>query len=481
MEQIYLKGFPREWHSEKIDLFSYFRTYSDTLSKIFKNDKLYYKKILEQIMPDSVENLVNSDLLKLSKMTNVDQLRQINTNKKKSKQHGKPSLVSKHKYFKRFPRKKETDFSKQNQKFNKISDTNKDNSVEGFDFNSKSCLVDFSDCVNFSSLLNSPQNDNTEFTESCQIINPCPQDEIVDENVKKSLLQANYTEQCEAKLQVDAHSVIYPGKGNTSIVSYNNAIQRRKREILLSHQPAVKKNKNLKGGKHFIVSFRIHDPFDHNEESKVENFIQEILLLDYQTLDCLRDTIICESDFQDVRGDVSKDPDVPLTKMSRDVYRSAMFYFDNTFYVDKRHLDCEDYSSKVKEWGQSHNIEFGSTCDMSLMKVGNLNVRFGYPYLYVHQGVCEHIVIINDARLVTGAESLRSCDYPMISAIPRYNSECCNICHTSPGCWIVTHNDRLLYDFTFMCKICFKMFNYVDGKKCGNFKAYRYFTKSALL
>ncbi|XP_046669091.1 uncharacterized protein LOC124359945 isoform X2 [Homalodisca vitripennis] len=401
----------------------------------------------------------------------VHQLRPVNINEKKLK----------HQYVKRFPIKKETFFSKQNLNFKKTPYKNKDNSVEEFNLISNSCSIDFPDCVKFPSLLNSPQNSNTQFIESCQNINPCPQNEIVNEDVNKTLLQTNYSKQYDAKLQVPANSLIYPGKGNASIVNYNNAIQRRKREILLSHQPAARKNKNLKRGNNFIVSFRIHDPFEHTEESKVENFIQEILLLDYQTLDCLRDTIICESDFQDVRGDVSEDPDVPLTKMSRDVYRSAMFYFDNTFYVDKRHVDCEDYSSKVKEWGQSHNIKFGSTCDMSLMKVGNLNVRFGYPYLYVHQGVCEHLVIVNDARLVTGAESLRSRDYPLISAIPRYNSDCCNICHTSPACWIVTHNDRLLYDFTFLCKTCFKMFNYVDGKKCGNFKAYRCFQKSALL
>lgn len=84
-----------------------------------------------------------------------------------------------------------------------------------------------------------------------------------------------------------------------------------------------------------------------------------------------------------------------------------MFYFGNTFYVDKRQHDNVDYSEPVREWGKANNVQFGDTLAMEDIRVDELQlIRMGYPYLFVHQGSCEHLVIISDARSVT---DIRTC------------------------------------------------------------------------
>lgn len=75
-----------------------------------------------------------------------------------------------------------------------------------------------------------------------------------------------------------------------------------------------------------------------------------------------------------------------------------MFYFDNTFYVDTRHKSNLDYSEPIRTWGLTRGIKLGESVSMESVKVEDLTIRFGYPYLYMHQGCCEHVVYISDAR-----------------------------------------------------------------------------------
>lgn len=70
---------------------------------------------------------------------------------------------------------------------------------------------------------------------------------------------------------------------------------------------------------HFKVMFRIHEPYMHvvGDVSRPGRCIQEIAVLGHNSLTKLRDSIICESDFQDVRGDISDNPDLPIKERAR--------------------------------------------------------------------------------------------------------------------------------------------------------------------
>lgn len=74
-----------------------------------------------------------------------------------------------------------------------------------------------------------------------------------------------------------------------------------------------------------------------------------------------------------------------------------MFYFDNTFYVDTS-KGAEDYSEGIRKWASERGIFLGETVSMKDMKVEDLELRFGYPYVFKHQGLCEHLIILSDAR-----------------------------------------------------------------------------------
>lgn len=50
------------------------------------------------------------------------------------------------------------------------------------------------------------------------------------------------------------------------------------------------------------------------------------------------------------------------------------------------------------EWAESHNFPPFSQAKMEDTRFVDLKVKVGFPYLYCHQGDCEHLVIITDIR-----------------------------------------------------------------------------------
>lgn len=52
------------------------------------------------------------------------------------------------------------------------------------------------------------------------------------------------------------------------------------------------------------------------------------------------------------------------------------------------------------EWAESHNFPPFSQAKMEDTRFVDLKLKVGFPYLYCHQGDCEHLVIITDIRFV---------------------------------------------------------------------------------
>ncbi|XP_036116199.1 snRNA-activating protein complex subunit 3 isoform X2 [Molossus molossus] len=71
---------------------------------------------------------------------------------------------------------------------------------------------------------------------------------------------------------------------------------------------------------------------------------QTMLVLGSQKLTELRDSICCVSDLQ-IGGEFSNTPDQAPEHISKDLYKSAFFYFEGTFYNDRRYPECRDLSS----------------------------------------------------------------------------------------------------------------------------------------
>ncbi|GAA6104586.1 snRNA-activating protein complex subunit 3, partial [Tachysurus ichikawai] len=80
-----------------------------------------------------------------------------------------------------------------------------------------------------------------------------------------------------------------------------------------------------------------------------------------------------------------------------DHYKSAFFYFEGIFYNDMRFPECRDISKVTRDWAKSRR-EFPEfkRAKMEETTFNDLRVKVGYPYLYCHQGDCEHVLILTD-------------------------------------------------------------------------------------
>jgi snRNA-activating protein complex subunit 3 len=82
----------------------------------------------------------------------------------------------------------------------------------------------------------------------------------------------------------------------------------------------------------------------------------------------------------------------------QDVYKSGFIFIEDTFYNDHRDPANLDYSKVIREWAVSHGLGPFRTAAMEKTKFEELTVRLGYPYVYQHQGNCEHLIVFSDVR-----------------------------------------------------------------------------------
>ncbi|XP_048583981.1 snRNA-activating protein complex subunit 3 isoform X2 [Nematostella vectensis] len=125
--------------------------------------------------------------------------------------------------------------------------------------------------------------------------------------------------------------------------------------------------------------------------------VQEFLVLGEQKLTTLRDKIYCNSDHI-VPGDHSENPDLSCHATARDICKSGFFFIEEVFYNDMRDPSCKDYSALIKDWSKENGVGIFTSQKMETKRFDELVVRLGYPYVYCHQGDCEHLIIFTDLR-----------------------------------------------------------------------------------
>uniref|UniRef100_A0A3Q2SY33 snRNA-activating protein complex subunit 3 n=1 Tax=Fundulus heteroclitus TaxID=8078 RepID=A0A3Q2SY33_FUNHE len=189
-----------------------------------------------------------------------------------------------------------------------------------------------------------------------------------------------------------------------------------------------------------------------------------LLLTGSHTLADLRDAICCVSDLQ-VCGEFSSTPDMVPDFISK---------FLPSF------MSLLLGSSTTIEWAKSHNYPSFSQAKMEDTRFVDLTVKLGFPYLYCHQGDCEHPVIITDVRLVHKSDCLDKRLYPLLTHKNRSLSQKCAVCHVFIGRWYTTQDQFAPSDPCLFCDKCFRMLHYdKDGKKLGEFLAYPYVDRGA--
>ncbi|KAF2885678.1 hypothetical protein ILUMI_20451 [Ignelater luminosus] len=227
--------------------------------------------------------------------------------------------------------------------------------------------------------------------------------------------------------------------------------------------------------KEFAVAVRIYHPITKkNGRKKRFQFSHELVVLGSNTLADLRDKIQCRSDFLCLEV---KDPtlDIDYSPSSKDVYPSGFIFIDNVFYNDMRHKNAIDYSKVIRTWAaEESTIAPLSTGNMATTCINDLSPRFGYPYVYQHQGDCEHLLTFSRSWLVTNSDPLNTKDYPHLSSFHLISIKLCILCYKKAAKWMCCDSNRLPHKETPLCQECLLEFLYVDGEKRGEFTLYPY-------
>ncbi|CAL8071919.1 unnamed protein product [Calicophoron daubneyi] len=198
---------------------------------------------------------------------------------------------------------------------------------------------------------------------------------------------------------------------------------------------------------------------------------QRLVLLGSQTLKDLRDAIKCPQD-EVWLGDCSDALDDPQLHIpARRLYKSSFFFVEGTFF-DKPSCEQGEYlSTPILEWmklkEKDHKYGSLTVSPMDLMPLSKLTVHVGKPYLFLHQGNCEHVIIISDIMLPD-----RECCH-VRSAFPILTGRClmrslkCIACRRLAARWMVTKARMLLpVDPCLLCDVCLRMLVYnSDGSK----------------
>ncbi|XP_021365620.1 snRNA-activating protein complex subunit 3-like isoform X2 [Mizuhopecten yessoensis] len=210
---------------------------------------------------------------------------------------------------------------------------------------------------------------------------------------------------------------------------------------------------------------------------------QKFQVLGSQRLTELRDKISCVNDLT-ISGDFSENPDDTSGFYAKDVYRSGFFYMEGVFYNDLREVDSRDYSSEIRKWAAEQGRGIGPMTVQGMDDVFflDLKVRLGQPYLYLHQGNCEHIIIFTDIRLFHNDDIQDRREYPRLTYKRTYKRSICRVCEIHSSRWLTYGSEHAPDDPSFFCDQCFRALHYdKDGKKLGDFKAYKYFDKQAVV
>ncbi|KAA6371625.1 MAG: putative snRNA transcription factor, partial [Streblomastix strix] len=177
---------------------------------------------------------------------------------------------------------------------------------------------------------------------------------------------------------------------------------------------------------------------------------QEFQVLGSQPLTALRDRLYCLADYL-LDGQQS---------------RSGFFLIENTFYNDLRNANNIDYSKNIRDWTDEKKryttpgIGILNSRKMEETTFIDLNIRIGQPYLYVHQGNCEHNIVFTEVRMVTESDVQAYSAYPRHIFQAKIRRRKCKICDIFPARY-VTYNDRMATeDPFFFCEHCYRPLHY---------------------
>ncbi|KAK6620195.1 hypothetical protein RUM44_006596 [Polyplax serrata] len=88
----------------------------------------------------------------------------------------------------------------------------------------------------------------------------------------------------------------------------------------------------------------------------------------------------------------------------------------------------KDLSKELRSWAAEKKLGEFETAEMHKTRIDSLKVRLGRPYVYLHQGNCEHIILFSDIRLLDSSDPNRFSLFPKIHCTGRLYGKHCMMC-----------------------------------------------------
>lgn len=290
-------------------------------------------------------------------------------------------------------------------------------------------------------------------------------------------------------------------------VAYLMNLRTTRRELLMRHLALVNQSEASSSSKEvlpepilnkrLVAVVVVQTWFQPNKGKKIK-LQKEIHFRADQKLTELRQQFKCYQDYQ-VPMELSENPDNVERIFRGELFKSGFFLIGNTFYNDMRDQNNTDLSAEIVEWASkkipaldkdNKNIQISrgigpfNRARMEDHTFLDLRFRLGCPYLYLHQGDCEHLFTISDIKYVIDSPTLKSIKFPYITATSfggKAENLRCYMCRKRPPHWYTRNNNRLPVDPFFFCESCFYSFNYTkDKKKVGSFQAYLFTSASEI-
>ncbi|KAL7749955.1 hypothetical protein RI367_004831 [Sorochytrium milnesiophthora] len=204
--------------------------------------------------------------------------------------------------------------------------------------------------------------------------------------------------------------------------------------------------------------------------------LQQLEVLSDNTLENLRDAIQCIADFSSPKERSVVVNGQPLNQVGGPRRSNSMFVIEGRPYIDRRAEGTAafvDYSQNCMLL--SAEQEAG---DMSQTRFSSLQLRLHVPYVFVHQGSCEHLLLFDEIRLLDDDAQTKGVSFPYTIFRLRVRRPQCAMC-TSRPISVATHND--LYSGETVCgwcDSCFHKFHYAEAdaqqQLYGGFEAIPY-------
>ncbi|KAG0272933.1 small nuclear RNA activating complex, polypeptide 3 [Linnemannia exigua] len=214
------------------------------------------------------------------------------------------------------------------------------------------------------------------------------------------------------------------------------------------------------------------------EKQRQERYQEAVRLRNIRRRELREDTTLGSTDCGD--ENIEDDDDLDLEFDDSDL----LAQMEETAYLERpiehiavQHQDVlekisEDYSQVILDWvaespGRRRQQGF-SNLEKKYMhdtKIQDLAIRLNQPYLFVHQGDCEHILMFRDLRLFSQRhDDLNRLSYPLQIFKGKSTSHMCRMCKINKA-FYVTVDDRLAGETPcYFCEQCYDRFHYdLDG------------------